>query len=121
MKAMKAEKPILALAVSLLAVLLVASVGLSHPPTSLDLVYSADEGVLSISISHLVGDVLTHYIKSVNVIVDGRQVADLNYVSQGGKNGEKILVTIGWFDKGTQISVIAECSKFGMLDNKLVL
>ncbi|GAB6280520.1 MAG: hypothetical protein STSR0007_05970 [Thermovirga sp.] len=118
---MRTRKTILSLAVSLFGMLLVASTGLSHPPASLDLDYAADEGVLSISIAHSVGDVATHYIKNIKVSVDGRQTADLHYVSQGDKGGEKILVTIGWFGKGTQISVIAECSRFGTLNRKLVL
>lgn len=118
---MRAGKPVLLLVTALFALLLGASAGLSHPPSSLDLAYSADEGILTISIAHSVGDASTHYIKNVKVAVDGRLAADLYYLSQGEKVGEKILVTIGRFEKGSQISVIAECNKFGTLDKKLVL
>ena len=111
----------LILATAVLAVFLTASAGFSHPPASLDIAYSAEDGILTISIAHSVGNVSTHYIKSVNVTVDGRQAVDLYYVSQGEKSGEKIVVTIGLFEKGSQISVIAECNKFGKLERKLVL
>lgn len=118
---MKAARPMLILAAAILAVFLAASAGFSHPPATLDLAYSAEDGVLTISIAHSVGNVSTHYIKSVNVTVDGRKAADLYYVSQSEKNGEKIVVTIGLLEKGSKISVIAECNKFGKLDKELVL
>lgn len=118
---MKAGRSVLILVASLFAVLLAVSAGSAHPPSSLDLAYSADEGILTISIAHAVGDVSTHYIKSVNVTVDGRQAADLFYVRQGEKNGEKILVTIGWLEKGSQLSVTVKCNRFGDLEKKLVL
>lgn len=118
---MKARSLVLAVAVVISGVFLLGSAALSHPPTSLDLDYSADGGVLSISIAHSVGDVSTHFIESVKVKVDGRQAAELFYIQQGEKSGEKILVTIGNFDPGTEVSVEAECNKFGKIDQKMTL
>lgn len=117
----RSERKTLIMTVALAAILATANVGFSHPPTSMDLEYSADDGVLSVLIAHQVGDVSTHFIKKVNVKVDGRVAADLFYTGQVEKRGEKVSVTIGKFKPGTNVSVIAECSKFGMIEKKLVL
>ncbi|MDO9509173.1 MAG: hypothetical protein Q7I97_07560 [Thermovirgaceae bacterium] len=117
---MRTKRTVLIMTIALTAILVTATVGLSHPPTSLDLKHSADDGVLSISIAHTVGDISTHFVKNVKVTIDGRQAADLFYISQTEKSGETLFVSIGKFKPGTQISVMVECSKFGKLEKKLV-
>ncbi|MDT8283914.1 MAG: hypothetical protein RQ767_00160 [Thermovirgaceae bacterium] len=118
---MRAKRKALIMAVALAAILATANMGFSHPPTSIELEYSADDGVLSILIAHPVGDVSTHFIKKVDVKVDGRVAADLFYIGQIEKSGEKVSVTIGNFKPGTDVSVIAECNKFGMIEKNLLL
>ncbi len=115
------KRKILIMIVAMAAILATATVGFSNPPKSIDLEYSAVDGVLSILIVHTVGDDPTHFIKRVNVKVDGRVVADLFYIGQIETSGEKVSVTIGKFKPGTNVSVTVECSKFGMGEKKLLL
>jgi hypothetical protein len=108
-------------AVAIGILLLIATAAAGHPPSSMEIEYSQDDGVISIGIVHPVGDVSTHFIESVTVSVDGNTVADLVYLEQWDKGGEKIVVTIGRFGPGSKISVKAVCNKIGTLEKTLDL
>lgn len=116
---MRARKMLTALTVSIAAVILLTSAGFAHPASSLDLEYSAEDGLLTIWIAHPVGNASSHFISEVKVTVAGRDAADLKYISQGEKGGQRILVTIGSFAPGTEISVKTECSRSGSLEARL--
>jgi hypothetical protein len=88
----------------------------AHPPAGLTVSCKADEGLLKIEISHPVGNVSDHYVKNVDVEVDGEDVADLSYSGQMDRQGQTVLVTIGRFNEGANVKVEAECNKFGDLE-----
>ncbi len=102
-------------------ILLLATAAAGHPPSSMELGYSPDDGVLSIGIMHSVGNVSTHFIESVTVSVDGNTVANMAYLEQWEKGGEKIVVTIGRFGPGSKVSVKPVCNKIGTLERSLDL
>ncbi len=117
---MRARLGILAFGVIALLVF-PASAVMAHPPSSMELEYSGDDGILTIWIAHAVGNVSSHYIKEVEVKVNGDEVAELKYRNQSERDGERILVTIGRFDPGTSIEVKAECSRSGDMKKKIVV
>lgn len=88
----------------------------AHPPVGLSVSYKADEGLLKIDIRHPVGNASDHYIREVDVDVDGEDVAGLKYSGQMDRQGQTVLLTIGFFKEGTGVSVEAECNKFGDLE-----
>ncbi len=117
---MKARRGMLA--ASVIALLLIsASAAMAHPPSSMELEYSRDEGILTIWIAHAVGNVSSHFIKEVEIKVDGDEVAELKYRSQSERDGERIVVTIGRFGPGTSVEVKAECSRSGDMTKKIVV
>ena len=101
--------------------LVAASYAAAHPPTSIELDYSRDDGILGIWIGHVVGNTSSHFTEEVEVKVGGREAAELRYVSQGDRSGERIVVTIGRFAPGTRIEVKAECNRSGNMTGVLVV
>ncbi len=101
--------------------LVAASCAAAHPPTSIELDYSQDYGILGIWIGHAVGSTSSHFIEEVEIKVGGREAAELRYVSQGDRSGERIVVTIGKFAPGTRIEVKAECNRSGDVTGVLVV
>jgi len=100
---------------------LMAGVAAAHPPSGMDLAYDGDTGLLSVDVTHPVGNVASHFIDEVIVTVDGELVAQLRYFKQATKEGEKILVNIGMYPSGAVIRVKAECNKYGDMEKELIV
>jgi hypothetical protein len=78
--------------------------------------HEAAGGVLKIDLDHPVGDRADHFIEEVTVMTEGREAARLFYTQQMTKQGQSILVTVGFLEEGSKVTVQAACSKFGELE-----
>lgn len=88
----------------------------AHPPMKLVMSYEAAGGVLKIDLDHPVGDRSDHFIEEVTVMTEGREVARLSYTQQMTRQGQSILVTVGFLEEGSKVTVQAACNKFGELE-----
>ncbi len=88
----------------------------AHPPIKLVMSYKAAGGVLKIDLDHPVGDRSEHFIEEVTVMTEDREAARLSFIQQMTRQGQSILVTVGFLEEGAKVTVQASCNKFGELE-----
>ncbi|MFP4481805.1 MAG: hypothetical protein ACLFN0_03310 [Thermovirgaceae bacterium] len=104
--------PIIVMVMSLLPVTTIQA----HPPMKLNMSYEAAGGVLRIDVNHPVGNTDDHFIEEITVMTEGREAARIFYTEQMTRQGQAILVTVGFVEEGSEVTVRAVCSKFGELE-----
>ncbi len=93
--------------------LLVLSVSaLSHPPSSMELDYAGEEGVLTIQISHRVGNPSNHYVEKITVYKNGSIVLEESYSEQDNSGGGEYEFELD-AQNGDTFEVRADCNQFG--------
>jgi len=75
--------PVLILAVVLC---LLISPATAHAPSDIAITYNPDMHKLSVTVTHPVDDPKTHYIRGVQVKINGEVISDPPYKSQPGRN-----------------------------------
>jgi desulfoferrodoxin (superoxide reductase-like protein) len=107
------------LACAFIAVLLLAAAlpapAQAHPPKSITLSYDAQKKLLTVAITHPSFFPSKHYIKSVEISVNGKNVKSSSYSNQ--PSSEPITYTYQVdAATGDEISVVATCNMFGTAD-----
>ncbi len=87
--------------------------GFSHLPGDINLKYDKSMSELNINIHHPVYDAKTHYIKSVSVYKNGKQVIGDYFEAQQNKSGQDLRYIIKDCQKGDEITVKADCNVYG--------
>lgn len=105
----------LALTLSALLWLTAAGAGLAHPPSDIQVKYQAKTQLLNITVFHNVKDPKTHYIKEIEVILNGEKIIVQNFSQQSGAQTQLAVYQLYGVKPGDKVSVEAECSKFGVL------
>ncbi len=103
-----------------LALLLLPQGAPAHPPS--DMVLSFDPGtrVLSVTITHIVADPTTHYVKRVLITTGSPVVSDNAYTSQPSPQTFTYTYLLPTGVNG-EIQVRAECSIFGSITRSIQL
>ncbi len=92
----------------------------AHNPSSMDLIYNSDTGVLSVEITHNVGTDLNHYIESVLIRVNESIISNNPYTSQPSPNTFTYEYDIT-ANIGATIQVTATCSISGSITRSLTV
>jgi hypothetical protein len=102
-----------------LILLLVPQGALAHPPT--DVQASSDaNGILSVTITHPVGNPLTHYIKRVLVTAGGSTIIENVYTSQPAEGTFTYTYTLPPGVSG-ELRVTADCSIAGSRSSAILI
>ena len=112
------NKVLLAL-VLLLSVLVMASAGAAHPPSSIDLRYEPAGRLIVVGFKHMVQDGQSHYIKEVQVQINGKAFARIELYAQAGKDAGQVSMALPDVKQGDLVSVKATCNKFGEMKKDL--
>jgi hypothetical protein len=59
---------------------------MAHAPSNITIAYNPDMHKLSVTVIHPVDDPTTHYIRGVQVKINGKVISDPTYKSQPGRN-----------------------------------
>ena len=59
---------------------------MAHAPSNITIAYNPDMHKLSVTVTHPVDDPTTHYIRGVQVKINGEVISDPTYKSQPGRN-----------------------------------
>lgn len=94
---------------------------MAHPAKSVSASYNAQSSKLKISVLHPVKDVSTHYIITVTIIVDGKEVKVLKYTKQTNTQTLEDEVAIPEIKKGSKVEVKTKCNKFGNKSVSIVI
>jgi len=112
------KRPFLAI-ILLLFVLLMANAGAAHPPSSLDLRYEPAGRLIVVGFKHMVQDGQSHYIKEVQVQINGKAFARIELYAQAGKDAGQVSMALPDVKQGDLVSVKATCNKFGEMKKDL--
>ena len=86
---------------------------LAHPPSGLTLSYDPVTQILDVLAKHNVKDPDSHFIAEFKVFVDDKQIYELGTSVQFSESTAKALFYLPDLKPGAEITVEAECSKFG--------
>ncbi len=92
----------------------------SHPPSDMLLEYDLDSSILNVTITHGVSDPEDHYIEKVRVEIDDAHIFTEDYDNQSTTGTFTLSYTLN-ASVGDNISVEAECNKYGELIEHLTV
>jgi desulfoferrodoxin (superoxide reductase-like protein) len=98
--------------------LVVNSIAFAHPPTEIIFNYDAKVKILSIGVAHAVKDYKKHFIKEINIKVNGKGWITQNFLSQTNLDAQAASYAQVDLKKGDVIEVLAVCNLSGQLKKK---
>ena len=108
-------------AAAALVVSLLCATAPCHPPKTVELAYDPGERALRVNVAHGVKDPGKHYIKSILVVLNGKQVAQQQYGRQRSEAGHQATFRLGKAGAGDKIEVTAVCAVSGSKSAALVI
>jgi len=88
----------------------------AHPPQKIDI--TQRDKVISVTVTHNVKDPATHYIKLIEVEVNGKKIINQEFSLQTG-NVQKVTYLIPDLKNGDTLEVDADCNQFGDLKQQI--
>ena len=85
----------------------------AHPPTNIDI--STNESTVQIVVAHDVKDTKTHYIKRIELSLNGEKIITQAFATQFDKDIQKAVYFLPALKAGDQITVDADCNIYGDL------
>lgn len=102
----------------ILGALISPSTALAHPPSNIQLSYVGEKGVLSVEITHRVGNPSNHYVDKISVFKNGEFVLEKSYDEQDASNGSTYRYELA-ANNGDKIEVKATCNRFGNISRTI--
>ncbi|MGV9169881.1 MAG: desulfoferrodoxin family protein, partial [Promethearchaeia archaeon] len=92
----------------------------AHTPSGMTLEYDADTDELSVSVSHSVSDVNSHFIEEIVIYNNDAQVDSRTYTSQESTSGMSDTFTVDAVD-GDVLKATAYCSISGSVTEEITI
>jgi len=90
------------------AACLVAVPAMAHPPADMTITYDKGSQQLAVTITHQVDDTKTHYVRDVQVSVNGNVISNASYHDQPAKDTFTYTYTVP-VKNGDEVKVTANC------------
>lgn len=103
------------------AVMIFALPALASPPSKVELSWDAASKTLTVAVPHYSINPKGHFIKSVKVVVDGKEAALKEFTAQENAQGQTVKVPLPDAKPGQAVTVTAICNLFGSGEGKLVI
>ena len=91
----------------------------AHPPSDIKITFNPETKILNAVIIHDVSNPRTHYIKKVDVSVNGKEVIQQSISAQDNFNNQTVSYLIPDAKSGDVFSVEGYCSISGKLEKQL--
>jgi len=101
--------------IALMLVLSTSSLALAHPPTDIVINVDKDTQKLTAVVTHPVKDVKRHHIKKVDIAVNGKEIATLEFTQQDNLTSQSVTYQLKDVRPGDVVEVEGYCSIFGKL------
>ena len=85
----------------------------AHPPTDMSLSFDKYTKMLKVNVSHAVSDPRTHYVKEIEVSINGSKVLRHTLTKQDTDAAQYVQYTLPDVESGDIIRVDVRCSSFG--------
>ncbi len=92
----------------------------AHPPSTMALAYDAKSQSLSVAITHTTSFPSKHYIDTVSIVRNGRDVKSEQYTSQPSTDTFTHVITVP-ASPGDVLTIKAECSIFGSKEARITI
>ncbi len=89
---------------------------LTHPPESIHMNFEPESSIAVIEIEHSVRDVSAHYIKEVNISLNGEEILTQSFSRQSAPSSQQAVYYLHEVSEGDNIEVLASCSLSGSLN-----
>lgn len=104
--------------------LFVFSLGASafaHMPQDIIFKYIPDSKILSVGVYHKVNDLNQHFIKRIEIRLNGKELVAQNFLTQTNNNLLAVSYMVVDLKKGDTISIKAVCNQSGQLTQKFII
>ncbi len=91
----------------------------AHPPSDIIISYDAGSHTLKAIIAHPVSNPKGHYIKKVDIALNGKEICELKFVQQDNNKTQTITYVISGVRPKDRLSVEAYCSISGKLKKEI--
>jgi len=92
---------------------------LAHPPSDIKISYEPATGILQAIVVHNVSTPDSHYIKKVDIGLNGKEIAELKFFRQDNDLAQPVSYAVPNAKPGDTISVEAYCSISGTLTKEI--
>ncbi len=103
-----------------LCALFFASALWAHPPEDIIITFDLAKSTVHAVIVHDSKDIMKHFIKQIEVLVNGESMIKQKTITQTGKDGQSVSYVIPGLKKGDKVAIDADCSMYGDLTKEAV-
>ena len=103
------------------SLLLVSSQAFAHPPSDIKIQLNLTAQTLNAVVEHHVSNPMAHYIKQVDIGLNGKKIKKLTFKKQEDNASQSIEIKIPKVKKGDILSVTAYCKLNGQLEKKVTV
>ena len=104
-----------------IGLLAVSSSAFAHPPSAVTLVFDPATKTISVSAEHAVSRPKFHFIKKIDVSVNGKQVKEFTFLEQENKMRQRATYVLADIKADDIIAVKATCNLIGSKEEKLTV
>jgi RNA-binding protein YhbY len=103
----------------LIGVFLSSTTAYAHPPQDIQITFDAKAKMLSAVIVHNVSNPATHFIKEVDIALNGKEIIKQKMSRQDNNVSQSVMYVIPDANEGDLISVEGYCSISGKLSKEI--
>ena len=101
------------------SLLLVSAIAFAHPPSDIKIRFDEKTKTLTAVIEHRVSNPKTHYIKQVDIGLNGKEIQMLPFQKQDNNAGQTLKVVVPEAKNGDVLSVEGHCNLSGKLEKEI--
>lgn len=98
-----------------------SSIAYAHPPSDIKITFDAKTNMLQAVILHKVNNPLTHYIKKVDVGLNGKEIIEHNISRQDNNDSQTVSYLIPDVKDADVVSVEGYCNLSGKLKKQITI
>lgn len=114
-------KKIKVLFVAALFIMAAASAALAHPPKSVSCSWNGQTSTLTVTASHEVNDAAKHYVLTLTVLENGKQIVFKQYSKQDSAAQFSDSVLLKGMKSGTKLRIILMCNIMGSVESDYII
>lgn len=97
--------------------LILPTSGFCHSPSGINVVVK--KGAIDLVVFHSVSDPSTHYVKRIEVKLNGEKTTEKDFTSQTDDATQKTSFDIPALKKGDALDITAYCSRYGEVEKSV--
>ncbi len=103
----------------LIGLVVASTAAFAHPPSDIKIQFDDNTKTLTAVIQHRVSNPQSHFIKKVDIGLNGREVQMLPFAKQDNNATQTVKITIPEAKKGDVLSVEGYCNLSGRLEKEI--